>query len=38
MKRFDQNDVIGWLIMAPLIVLIWALGGYLISVIVVSMF
>jgi hypothetical protein len=30
MKRFDQNDVIGWLIMAPLIVLIWALFGYLV--------
>ena len=38
MKRFNQNDVIGWLIMAPLSVLMWVLCGYLVTEIVTAMF
>jgi hypothetical protein len=38
MKRFDQNDVIGWLIMVPLIVLIWAVSGYLVYEIINAVF
>lgn len=38
MKRLDLNDVIGWLIMAPLIALIWAVSGYLIYEIASAVF
>jgi hypothetical protein len=30
MKRFDENAVIGWLIMVPLIVLVWVTSAWMV--------
>lgn len=30
MKLPNENDVIGWLIMVPLVVLLWTLTGYVV--------
>ena len=38
MKRFDQNDALGWLIMVPLIVLIWAISGYIVYEVINAVF